>query len=133
MTEFEPVVVVHGGAGTMNPDLHEAALAGVQRAVTAALACLSDDDFALVFDASGTQLRIQKVQAFTPPPHTQLGWAVASIATVVDALAGKGVATERYGFLDQDARGVWTAPSGTRIAWFKDPDGNLLSVSEPPL
>ena len=94
------------------------------------LSCLSDDDFAIVFDAAGTQLRLQKVAAFAPQPFTQLGWSVPSLDDAVDALTRKNVAMERFGFPGQDARGIWTAPTGARIAWFKDPDGNMLSVAE---
>jgi catechol 2,3-dioxygenase-like lactoylglutathione lyase family enzyme len=95
------------------------------------LALTVEDEFAVVFDANGVELRIQKVQALTPQPHTQLGWSVASIEEVVQALRAKGVAFEHYPFLQQNALGIWTAPSGAKVAWFKDPDGNILSVTEP--
>jgi len=97
------------------------------------LTFLQEDAFACVFDAGGVQLRIQKVQNLTPHPHTMLGWSVSSIIDVVTSLARKGVVIERYGFLEQDDRGVWTSPSGAKIAWMKDPDGNLLSVTQPSL
>jgi catechol 2,3-dioxygenase-like lactoylglutathione lyase family enzyme len=96
------------------------------------LRLVSDDQFATVFDANGVQLRVQKVEKLDPHPFTALGWQVNDIADVVRALAAKGVAFERYGFLTQDEIGVWKAPSGARIAWFKDPDGNLLSLAEMP-
>ncbi|MBO6717039.1 MAG: VOC family protein [Rhizobiaceae bacterium] len=89
-----------------------------------------ETEFALVLDANGVELRLQKVEAVTPQPWTQLGWAVASIAETIDALAAKGVETERFSFLPLDERGIWTTPDGARIAWFKDPDGNLLSLAE---
>src|SRR5262245_4480043 len=92
---------------------------------------IQEDAFACVFDAGGVELRIQKLQSLTPQPHTMLGWSVSSIKDVVTHLAKKGVVMERYGFLEQDERGVWTSPSGAKIAWFKDPDGNLISVTEP--
>ena len=95
------------------------------------LTFIKDDDYACVFDAGGVQLRIQKVQSLAPQQHTMLGWSVASIRDVVTTLAGKGVTMERYEFLEQDAHGVWTSPSGAKIAWMKDPDGNLLSLTEP--
>jgi catechol 2,3-dioxygenase-like lactoylglutathione lyase family enzyme len=98
---------------------------------TLGLKCIADDDFAMVFDANGVQLRVQKVKALAPQPHTQLGWAVDSLGDVVRVLGAKGVAFERYPFLQQDALGVWVAPSGAKIAWLKDPDGNLLSLTEP--
>jgi len=92
---------------------------------------IQEDAFACVFDAGGVQLRIQKLQSLTPQPHTMLGWSVSSIKDVVTHLAEKGVVMERYGFLEQDERGVWTSPSGAKIAWLKDPDGNLISVTQP--
>jgi len=75
-------------------------------------------------------LRIQKVEQLTPAQHTVLGWGVADIHATVKGLAGKGVAFERYGFLPQDDSGVWTSPVGAKIAWFKDPDGNTLSLTQ---
>jgi predicted enzyme related to lactoylglutathione lyase len=92
----------------------------------------SDDQFAIVFDAAGVELRIQKVERFTPLPFTSLGWQVDDVNEVVRNLVAKGVTPERYTWMDQDANGIWLAPSGTRIAWFKDPDGNLLSVAQHP-
>lgn len=86
--------------------------------------------FALVFDTNGTVLRLQKVAAFNPAPHTALGWDVADIRAEIDILAGKGVAFVRYDGLDQDERGIWQPVAGVSVAWFKDPDGNLLSLSE---
>jgi catechol 2,3-dioxygenase-like lactoylglutathione lyase family enzyme len=94
------------------------------------LKLMYEDAHACVCDSQGIELRIQKVQALTPQPHTQLGWSVASIHGFVIALASKGVTFERYPFLEQDAQGVWMAPSGAKVAWMKDPDGNLLSVTE---
>jgi hypothetical protein len=93
---------------------------------------ISDDEFALAFESNGTQLRIQKVQRITPPPFTVLGWQVTDIQAAIATLSQAGVSFERYSFMQQDAAGVWTAPGGTKVAWFKDPDGNLLSLSESP-
>jgi catechol 2,3-dioxygenase-like lactoylglutathione lyase family enzyme len=93
---------------------------------------VSDDEFAIVLDAHGTELRIQEVRSLAPQPHTLLGWSVSSISEVVTALRSRGVEFEKYAFLEQDVIGVWTAPSGAKIAWFKDPDGNLLSLTESP-
>jgi len=95
------------------------------------LSFIEDNPYACVFDAGGVQLRMQKVRSLTPQPHTMLGWSVASIGDVVASLVGKGVTMERYGFLEQDEHGVWTSPSGAKIAWMKDPDGNLISLTEP--
>jgi catechol 2,3-dioxygenase-like lactoylglutathione lyase family enzyme len=94
------------------------------------LRLVEDDQFALAFDAAGIPLRIQKVDTVHPHPFTALGWQVRGIKRVVTGLAKRGVVFERYAFMDQDEQGVWIAPSGTKVAWFKDPDGNLLSVSE---
>jgi catechol 2,3-dioxygenase-like lactoylglutathione lyase family enzyme len=90
-----------------------------------------EDDFALVFNAGGVELRIQKVSVLTPQPHTQLGWSVASLDEVVRALRERGASFEIYSFLDQDQNGIWISPTGAKIVWLKDPDGNLLSLTEP--
>lgn len=90
----------------------------------------SDDAFAVVFDANGVELRIQKVERLTPQPFTALGWQVADIGRVLARLAAANITPERYPWLEQDDAGVWQAPSGARVAWFKDPDGNLLSVAQ---
>src|ERR1700691_1860145 len=90
---------------------------------------VKDDGFALVLDANGIKVRVAKAQ-FTPAPFTILGWQVGDIEKVVTGLQGKGVQFERFGFFEQDALGIWTAPSGDKVAWFKDPDGNILSVSQ---
>ncbi len=93
------------------------------------LTLVEDSPFALAFDIGGTMLRIQKVETFTPHPFTALGWHVGDIAGAIDRLVATGVAMERFAGMDQDTRGVWTSPGGARIAWFKDPDGNLLSLT----
>lgn len=97
---------------------------------TLGLSLVSDDPFALVFDANGTTIRLQKVADFKPQPFTALGWAVGDIHAVVAALKQKGVACERFAGMGQDEHGVWASPSGAHVAWFKDPDGNLLSLTE---
>jgi catechol 2,3-dioxygenase-like lactoylglutathione lyase family enzyme len=97
---------------------------------TLGLSVTSDDDFALALDANGTMLRIQKVPAITPHAFTALGWQVPDIAVAVSQLATKGVRCERYEGLGQDAVGIWRAPSGARVAWFRDPDGNVLSLTQ---
>jgi catechol 2,3-dioxygenase-like lactoylglutathione lyase family enzyme len=94
------------------------------------LSLLTDDQFALAFDANGTELRIQKVEKLKPHPFTALGWRVPDIAKAVAGLVKQGVTFERYEFMKQDKLGVWKAPSGAKVAWFKDPDGNLLSLTE---
>ena len=91
---------------------------------------VADEPWALVFDAHATMLRIQKVEKMTPQPHTSLGWEVPDIAAILQALLEAGVHCERYDFLEQDGLGVWSTPSGAKIAWFKDPDGNTLSLTQ---
>ena len=90
---------------------------------------VKDDGFALVLDANGIMVRVAKAQ-FTPAPFTILGWQVSDIKKVVTGLQGKCVQFERFGFFEQDELGIWTAPTGDKVAWFKDPDGNVLSVSQ---
>jgi catechol 2,3-dioxygenase-like lactoylglutathione lyase family enzyme len=97
---------------------------------TLGLRLVSDDPFALAFDSHGVSLRVQKVKKVTPPPFTVLGWEVANIRRTMAGLSKARVKFERYPFLDQDEAGVWIAPSGTKVAWFKDPDGTLLSLAE---
>jgi catechol 2,3-dioxygenase-like lactoylglutathione lyase family enzyme len=95
------------------------------------LKLVGDDQFALVFDANGTMLRVTPVRDFVAASYTVLGWNVTDIAATVDAMTKTGVVFERYGFLEQDGRGIWTAPGGgAKVAWFKDPDGNTLSVAQ---
>lgn len=88
------------------------------------------DDFAISLDSDGVELRLQKVERFAPQPFTTLGWQVPRIEEVVKRLLQHRVTPEKYPWLDQDGMGIWQAPSGARVAWFKDPDGNLLSVTQ---
>jgi catechol 2,3-dioxygenase-like lactoylglutathione lyase family enzyme len=91
-----------------------------------------DDGFALVFVSAGIMLRVTPVKEFTPHQFSVLSWEVDDISTAVNGLSERGVSFERYEFpwMKQDELGIWTAPDGTKVAWFKDPDGNLLSVSQ---
>jgi catechol 2,3-dioxygenase-like lactoylglutathione lyase family enzyme len=91
---------------------------------------VKDDGFALVLDANGIMIRIAKVKDFVPAQFTILGWQVSEIENVVQGLDKKGVHFEIFGFFKQDKLGIWTAPTGDKVAWFKDPDGNTLSVSQ---
>jgi len=91
---------------------------------------VKDDGFALVFEADKTMVRAAKMKEFTPPQYTVLGWQVSKIQDVVRGLAARGVKFEIFGFFKQDELGIWTAPTGDKVAWFKDPDGNILSVSQ---
>lgn len=97
---------------------------------TLELALVSQDPFAAVFDANGTTLRLSRVEELTPQPFAVLGWSVPDIEAAVDALKARGVEFERYRGMEQDERGLWQAPGGPRIAWFRDPDGNTLSLTE---
>jgi hypothetical protein len=83
-----------------------------------------------VFEANGIMIRAAKMKDFTPAQFTILGWQVSGIENMVRALQSKGVHFEIFGFFKQDELGIWTAPTGDKVAWFKDPDGNILSVSE---
>jgi catechol 2,3-dioxygenase-like lactoylglutathione lyase family enzyme len=96
------------------------------------LTLTEDSVFALVFDANGTMLRLQKVQEHDPPPFTALGWRVDDIAATAAALIGKGVQFQFHPGMNQDKNGVWTTPDGAKVAWFNDPDGNTLSLTEWP-
>jgi len=92
---------------------------------------VSDDRFALIFDANGTTLRVTKVRSFEPAEHTVLGWRVPDIDDAARDLSSRGVVFERYDGFSQDELGIWNAPDGFRVAWFKDPDGNVLSLTQP--
>lgn len=91
----------------------------------------SDNEYVMVFRSGPTQVIAQKMEKFAPIGATVLGWEVKGIREVVVALHGRGVVFERFAGMEQDADGIWTSPDG-RVAWFKDPDGNVLSVSEHP-
>ncbi len=91
---------------------------------------VADDHFALVFDLHGVMLRVVKLQAVAPVAFTILGWIVPDIRGAVAGLRAKSVGFERYEGLSQDDLDIWTAPDGAKVAWFKDPDGNILSLTE---
>ena len=91
---------------------------------------VKDDGFALVFDANGIMVRIAKGRDFTPAAYTILGWEASDIETTLTEMVEKGVRFEQFGLPGQDKIGIWTAPSGDKVAWFKDPDGNILSISQ---
>ncbi len=94
------------------------------------LTFVQDDGFALLFQCLHAHLRIVQMPEFKPYPFTLLGWEVPNIGDVVRELTALGVSFERYGYFEQDELGVWTAPNGSMVAWFKDPDGNVLSLSQ---
>ncbi len=91
---------------------------------------VSEDMVALVMRAGETMIRIAKVKDLTPPPFTVLGWEVSNIEEVVAWLQQRGVILEKYAWVPDKELGIWTAPTGDKVAWFKDPDGNVLSVSQ---
>jgi catechol 2,3-dioxygenase-like lactoylglutathione lyase family enzyme len=94
---------------------------------------VSEDPFAVVLDANGVPIRIANVSSvrdFKPFPFTILGWQVTDIQKSVKTLQKKGVTFQRYDGMTQDALGVWTSPSGAKVAWFTDPDGNVVSLTE---
>lgn len=93
---------------------------------------VAEEPSAIVFDANGTILRVSKTAEVVPAKYTVLGWKVPDIRRAVKELGSRGVVFERFGFFPQDADGIWTAPDGTRVAWFKDPDANLLSLTQFP-
>jgi catechol 2,3-dioxygenase-like lactoylglutathione lyase family enzyme len=90
----------------------------------------SESPFACVFRTGGTILRVTVVDAVVPAPYTVLGWAVEDVEARVRALSARGVRFERYDGLEQDESGIWRSPAGARVAWFKDPDGNTLSLTQ---
>jgi catechol 2,3-dioxygenase-like lactoylglutathione lyase family enzyme len=90
---------------------------------------VSLDQFALAMRAGKNMIRITKVETFKPAQGTVLGWEVADVKAVVLWLSSRDVVTEKYGFVPDQELGIWTAPSGDQVAWFKDPDGNVLSLS----
>lgn len=100
---------------------------------TLGLRLLSEEPpYALVFDANGIMLRLGMGKERAPAPGTVLGWQVPDASAAVRDLEQSGISFERYDQLKQDAQGIWTAPTGAKVAWFKDPDGNTLSISEHP-
>ena len=91
---------------------------------------VSDDEFALVVRAGDNMVRVAKAGIFTPASYTVLGWEVTKIEEEVRALVARGVVFEKYPFVEDKETGIWITPNGDKVAWFKDPDGNVLSLSE---
>jgi catechol 2,3-dioxygenase-like lactoylglutathione lyase family enzyme len=91
---------------------------------------VSHDQFALVMRVGGHQIRIAKVPDFTPHRATVLGWEVDDITAVAKWLRDRGVETDKYPFVEDKELDIWNAPGGDKVAWFKDPDGNVLSISQ---
>ena len=99
-------------------------------AKTLGLRLVSEDGFALAFDAGGTMLRVAIVKTLQPAGYTVLGWIVPDIAKAVRGLVRRGVRFQRFESMPQDDLGIWSSPSGARVAWFSDPEGNTLSLTE---
>jgi catechol 2,3-dioxygenase-like lactoylglutathione lyase family enzyme len=97
---------------------------------TLGLSLVSEDGFALAFDVGGIALRVTLVNEVRPQPYTVLGWQVKDATATARALTNAGVELQRYPHVPQDNDGIWTAPGGAKIAWFKDPDGNVLSIAQ---
>ena len=93
---------------------------------------MEEPPFALVFEANGIMLRLGMAKEIAPAHGTVLGWQVPEIGATVKELAQAGVKFERFAGMVQDELGIWTSPTGAKVAWFKDPDGNILSLSEHP-
>ncbi len=94
------------------------------------LTLVEENSFALVFDANGIMLRVTNVHELIPAQFTVLGWEVPDVTSAVQDLVARGVVFARYPGMTQDDDGVWTSPGGARIAWFQDPDGNVLSLTQ---
>jgi catechol 2,3-dioxygenase-like lactoylglutathione lyase family enzyme len=95
------------------------------------LRVVEEDAMAIMFESEGGIIRIQKGTTHEPRPYTVLGWRVPNMRTAVARLAAAGVVVERYEWMaQQDKSGVATFPNGDMVAWFKDPDGNVLSVAQ---
>jgi catechol 2,3-dioxygenase-like lactoylglutathione lyase family enzyme len=100
---------------------------------TLGLTLISEEPpFALVFDANGTMVRLGMAKKLPEAHGTVLGWQVAEIGAAVQELSDRGVQFERFDGLVQDDKGIWASPTGAKVAWFRDPDGNVLSISEHP-
>ena len=97
---------------------------------TLGLTLETDDEFAMVFRSGGVMLRVVRMDTVTPAPFTIFGWEVPDVSTLVPQLTAAGIQFLHFALPGQDAHGIWTAPGGAKVAWFKDPDGNILSISQ---
>lgn len=112
--------------GTMKPDAAKAFYQDVL-----GLRFVTDDTYAMIFEGKNARVRVSRVPAVVPAQYAVLAFTVDDIEAAVDGLIARGVLFARFGFFVQDAKGIWTAPDGTKVAWFHDPDLNLLSVVQP--
>jgi len=97
---------------------------------TLRLNLVEESQYAMVYDCKGTMLRVAVTPAVQPSPHTVVGWQVTNIAATVTDMVAAGIKFQQYGFLEQDDLGIWTGPGGNKVAWFADPDGNILSLTQ---
>lgn len=97
---------------------------------TLGLKLVQESPFALVFTSGDSTVRVQKVDHLVTPPYTSLGWEISDIAVVVQSLTSKGVKFQRFEGMPQDELGIWLTPDGSQVAWFQDPDGNTLSLTQ---
>jgi catechol 2,3-dioxygenase-like lactoylglutathione lyase family enzyme len=88
--------------------------------------------FANAYHVNGTSLRVTLVEEIARVPYTVVGWRVDDVSAAIAGLGAKGVSFKHYPDMEQDSDGVWTAPGGSRVAWFEDPDGNVLSLQQAP-
>ena len=95
------------------------------------LTCVDATAVACVFDCGGTTLRVTLVADFSPAAYTVLGWAVPDLGAAVQTILDRSVVTERYAGIEQDERGIWTTPDGDMVVWFRDSEGNTLSLTQP--
>ena len=125
LTTSEPIAFIPTADAAAARNFYETALG---------LNFVSDDDFALVFrvGSSQTMLRVARTPDFTPASFTIFGWVVDDIHATIADLKTRGVVFLQYDYFKQDEAGVWTAPGGAQVAWFQDPDGNILSLSNHP-
>ncbi len=115
--------IVTALVGTAKPEIAKAFYGE-----TLGLKFVSEDAFACVFEGANARVRVSRVPAVVPAPYAVLAFVVGDIGKAVDELIAKGVLFQRYSFFVQDPKGIWTAPDGTKVAWFNDPDLNLLSL-----
>ncbi len=96
------------------------------------LVLLAEDEYAIEFNANGVLLRVASIPVFTPHAFTVLGWNVEDIISKINSLNSHGIFCEKYSFLPQNDLGIWVSPNGSQVAWFKDPDENILSLTQLP-
>ena len=111
--------------GTSDPERARAFYEGVL-----ALPLVGDNEHLMTFQSGAARVALQKLSSVTPPQGTALNWHVRDLREIMRGLMARGVAFERFAGMEQDELGVWSPEPGTGVAWFKDPDGNLLSLTQ---